>query len=92
MIQMEEEKLWRECIFFRKGNMQHTRGGWMESHSLRYNLYMVPKELDLEDTISFAYGDLMQHEQQKDREIFPGDVCPLYLFDKKLTADKNMSG
>lgn len=46
-------------------------------------MYLIPEDVYLKDSFTFAYGDLVQREVQNKCEILLGDVHSMYLSDKK---------
>lgn len=88
---MEDVRRPRECVFFGHGNVQHAGGGWEINHWLWYHLYLIPKDVDLKDAVTSAYGDSMQRNVQNKREIFLCDLDPYYLSNEKERAADNVS-
>lgn len=59
VLKTEDVKLPWECILFRQRNVQSKGAGWKGSHGLRYDVYLISYDLDLNDAAAFVYGDCM---------------------------------
>lgn len=75
-LSMEEESLSKSCVFIGYGNMQNVGGEWKGNHGLEYHFYLVPRGLDLKNTVALVYGDPMPPIMQNKRECLLGDVYP----------------
>lgn len=80
---MEEVRLQGECVFFGERNEQHRGSVWKANHGLRCHLCLTPGNVNLKDSMPFAYGDLMQRDIQNKRQVLLSYVDPLYLSNEK---------
>lgn len=88
---MEKVSLPRERVFLVHGNVPHSGGGSKANYRLRYDLDLIPENVDLNDAVVFAYGHTTQCKIRNKREALLGDVDPLYRSQEKESGDNNAS-
>lgn len=89
---MENGQLVKVRVLLGHGNVQYASGGLKGIHKLRYYLYMISEDMDLKDTMTSAYSDLMQRDLRNEQNFFLSDVDPLCISDEKDGADNTMCG
>lgn len=78
-----EMKLPREYALFKNGNMRHAGGEWKGNQGLRYYLYPIPGNVNLQDVVAFRYRYLMEHEVWSKCKALLGNMNPLWRTHEK---------
>lgn len=71
------------------GNVQHA-GSERKKLYPRCHLCLSLEDVYDRDVAAFVYGDSKQGDLHNKREIFLGDLHPLYFYEKSEGADGNM--
>lgn len=60
------------------GYLQHAGAEWCNKYCLLYHLYLIPKEIELEDNYVFAYGNGLNIVAKADKDI-EGEKCTVIV-------------
>lgn len=90
-IMLKKVKLQTEFAFIEQRSVLRAGAGWKRSHGFQYNLYLIPEDVCVNDSMPFLYGISLQRNVRNKRLGIPGDVGLMYLYDQKENTDDTMN-